>query len=131
MSTITIAGNIGKDPELRYSGAGNAFMTLPVAVTTGRDDKKETHWFDVKFFGDMAELMAELPKGQRVVVYGRMKQDSWETKEGEKRNKMCLYADEAGPSLRWAPKRKPRDKIVEDAAVEAVKKGFADGTEPF
>ena len=131
MSTITIAGNIGKDPELRYSGAGNAFMTMPVAVTTGRDDKKETHWFDVKFFGDMAELMAELPKGQRVVVYGRMKQDSWETKEGEKRNKMCLYADEAGPSFRWAPKSStPRDKVTNEA-VETVQRGFADGTEPF
>ena len=130
MSTITIAGNIGKDAELRFSGAGNAFMTMPVAVTTGRDDKKETHWFDVKLFGEMAEQMAELPKGQRVVVYGRMKQDSWETKEGEKRNKMCLYADEAGPSLRWAPKGSARDK-VDDKAVEAVKKGFADGTEPF
>ena len=131
MSTITIAGNIGKDSELRYSGAGNAFMTMPVAVTTGRDDKKETHWFDVKFFGDMAELMAELPKGQRVVVYGRMKQDSWETKEGEKRNKMCLYADEAGPSYRWAPKPStPRDKVT-DEAVKTVQRGFADGTEPF
>ena len=130
MSTITIAGNIGKDAELRYSGAGNAFMTMPVAVTTGRDDKKETHWFDVKLFGEMAEQMAELPKGQRVVVYGRMKQDSWETKEGEKRNKMCLYADEAGPSLRWARKGAPRDK-VEDDAVKAVQRGFSDGTEPF
>ena len=91
MSNISIAGNVGTDLVLRYAKSGNAFLTVPVAVTTGRDDTKETHWFDVKCFGDLAERIAEVPKGARVMFIGRMKQDNWESKEGEKRSKLCLY----------------------------------------
>ena len=113
---ISIAGNIGQDPVLRCGQSGKALCTLSVAVTTGRDDTKETHWFDDKCFEDLAEQMAELSKGQRVLVKGRMKQDKWEDKEtGKNRSKMCIYADEGGPSLRWKPREtttnheKPRD----------------------
>ena len=91
MSNISIAGNVGSDLTLRYSQAGNAFVTVPVAVTTGRDESKETHWFDVKCFGDLAERIAEMPKGSRVMFNGRMKQDNWESKEGEKIQKCSFY----------------------------------------
>ncbi len=128
---ISIAGNIGQDPVLRFGQSGKAFCSLSVAVTTGRDDTKETHWFDVKCFDDLAEQMAELPKGQRVLVKGRMKQDKWQDKEsGQNRSKMCIYADEGGPSLRWKPRETggPRGDTV---AAETVQRGFEDDTRPF
>ena len=128
---ISIAGNIGQDPVLRFGQSGKAFCTLSVAVTTGRDDTKETHWFDVKCFDDLAEQMAELSKGQRVLVKGRMKQDKWQDKEsGQNRSKMCIYADEGGPSLRWKPRETggPRGDTV---AAETVQRGFEDDTRPF
>ena len=130
MSNISIAGNVGTDLVLRYAKSGNAFITVPVAVTTGRDDTKETHWFDVKCFGDLAERMAEIPKGSRVMFIGRMKQDKWESKEGEKRSKLCLYADEGGPSYRWYPKGNDRGNVAAQA-VETVQAAFADDEEQF
>ena len=130
MSNISIAGNVGADPVLRYAKSGNAFVTVPVAVTTGRDDTKETHWFDVKCFGDLAERMAEVPKGSRVMFIGRMKQDKWESKEGEKRSKLCLYADEGGPSYRWHPKGGASDRVAKEAA-QTVQAAFANDEEPF
>ena len=130
MSNISIAGNVGTDLVLRYAKSGNAFVTVPVAVTTGRDDTKETHWFDVKCFGDLAERIAEVPKGSRVMFVCRMKQDKWESKEGEKRSKLCLYADEGGPSWRWHPKGGSNDRVAK-AAVETVQNAFADDEEPF
>ena len=130
MSNISIAGNVGTDLVLRYGKSGNAFITVPVAVTTGRDDTKETHWFDVKCFGDLAERMAEMPKGSRVMFIGRMKQDKWESKEGEQRTKLCLNADEGGPSYRWYPKGNDRDNVASQA-VETVQAAFADDEEPF
>ena len=87
--------------------------------------------FDVKCFDDLAEQMAELPKGQRVLVKGRMKQDKWQDKEsGQNRSKMCIYADEGGPSLRWKPRETggPRGDTV---AAETVQRGFEDDTRPF
>ena len=130
MSYISIAGNVGADLVLRYSASGNAFVTVPVAVTTGRDDKKDTHWFDVKCFGELAERIAEVSKGSRVMFIGRMKQDKWESKNGEKRTKLCLYADEGGPSYRWHPKGS-RDDNLAKAAVETVQAAFIDDEEPF
>ena len=128
---ISIAGNIGQDPVLRFGQSGKAFCTLSVAVTTGRDDTKETHWFDVKCFEDLAEQMAELPKGQRDLVKGRMKQDKWQDKEsGQNRSKMCIYADEGGPSLRWRA-RETGGPSSDTVAVETVQRGFEDDTRPF
>ena len=130
MSNISIAGNVGTDPVLRYAKTGNAFLTVPVAITTGRDDTKETHQFDARYFVEVAERMAEVPKGTRVMFIGRMKQDKWESKEGEKRSKLCLYADEGGPSYRWHPKGGNADKVTQKA-VDTVQNAFADGEEPF
>ena len=61
---------------------------------------------------------------------GRMKQDNWETKEGEKRSKLCLYADEGGPSYRWHPKGEASGN-VDKAAAQSVQAAFADDQEPF
>tara|TARA_E500000081_G_scaffold153290_1_gene187325 strand:+ start:1759 stop:2151 length:393 start_codon:yes stop_codon:yes gene_type:complete len=130
MSEITIAGNIGQAPELRFSQKGTANIMFSVAVTTGRDTTKATHWFDVKCFDTLAERMAELPKGERVLIKGRMKEDEWTNKEGKTTKKLRLYADDAGPSWRWEP-RGSRSDTVQEEAVATVQKGFEVGEEPF
>jgi len=132
MSEITIAGNIGQAPELRFSKSGTANVMFSVAVTTGRDDTKATHWFDVKCFNTLAERMSELPKGERVIIKGRMKEDEWTNQEGKTTKKLRLYADDAGPSWRWEPRGSRSDTVAEHA-VSTVQKGFEieDDTEPF
>ena len=132
MSEITIAGNIGQEPELRFSKQGTANVMFSVAVTTGRDNTKATHWFDVKCFDTLAERISELSKGTRVIVKGRMKEDEWTNKEGKSIKKLRLYADDAGPSWRWEPRGSGGDTVQKEA-VAAVQKGFEmnDDTEPF
>ena len=106
--TATIAGTLGRDPELRFTPTGQATCTFGVAVnrrwqTKGSTEwQEQTSWFDVTVWGAMAENVAEsLHKGDRVVISGRLEQQSWETAEG-KRSRVVLVADEVGPSLRWA-----------------------------
>lgn len=98
---VSLVGNITRDPELRFSAAGNAVVGFGLAVNRKRNDEEVTSFFDVTAFGTLAEHVAELPKGCRVMVIGRLEQRSWE-KDGEKRSKVEIVADEIGPSLRWA-----------------------------
>jgi single-strand DNA-binding protein len=108
-NSITIVGNLTRDPELRYTPAGAATCQFGVAVNrvwTDRQtsEKKEaTSFFNVVAWREMAENAGEsLTKGSRVVVTGRLEQRSWETPDGEKRSVVEIVADEIGPSLRWA-----------------------------
>jgi single-strand DNA-binding protein len=108
-NSITIVGNLTRDPELRYTPAGAATCQFGVAVNrvwTDRNtnEKKEaTSFFNVVAWREMAENAGEsLTKGSRVVVTGRLEQRSWETPDGEKRSVVEIVADEIGPSLRWA-----------------------------
>lgn len=108
-NTVTLVGNCGRDPELRYTQGGQAMAEFSLAVTRRWGSKAEgtqqeqTSWFDVKCWGQLAENVCEsIAKGERVVVTGRLEQQSWETDSGEKRNKVSVTADEVGPSLRWA-----------------------------
>lgn len=100
-ANVTVVGNITRDPELRFTASGLAVCGFGVAVNRKRGEEETTSFFDVSSFGDLAEHVAELPKGCRVIVVGRLEQRSWE-KDGEKRSKVELVADEIGPSLRWA-----------------------------
>lgn len=97
----SIVGNITRAPELRFTGAGLAVASFGVAVNRKKGDEEVTSFFDVTAFGTLAEHVAELPKGCRVIVVGRLEQSTWE-KDGEKRSKVAVVADEVGPSLRWA-----------------------------
>jgi single-strand DNA-binding protein len=107
---VVIVGNLTRDPELRYTPNGAALVKFGVAVSrrakddaTGQWRDVETSFFDVTAWRSLAENVAEtLTQGSRVVVVGRLRTNSWETAEGEKRSKIEIEAEEIGPSLKWA-----------------------------
>lgn len=109
-TTITIAGNLTSDPELRFTPAGAAVANFTIASTPRQFDKQTNEWKDgetlflrCSVWRHQAESVAEsLTKGTRVIATGRLKSRSWETKEGEKRTVIELEVDEVGPSLRNA-----------------------------
>jgi single-strand DNA-binding protein len=106
-STVTIVGNLTREPELRFTQSGQALATLGVAVSrryqVNGDWQEKTSFFNVTAWGTLAENAAStLTKGTRVLVTGRLEQRSWETDSGEKRSVYEINADELGPSLRWA-----------------------------
>ena len=109
-TTITIIGNITNDPELRFTPSGAAVASFTVASTPRFLDKHTNEWKDgealflrCSIWRQAAENVAEsLQRGMRVIVQGRLKQRSFETKEGEKRTVVEVEVDEVGPSLRYA-----------------------------
>ncbi len=108
-NTVTLVGNITRDPELRFTNTGQATATFGLAVNRVWNDRQtnerreSTSFFDVVCWREMAENVSEsLQKGARVVVTGRLEQRSWETPDGDRRSKIEIIADEVGPSLRWA-----------------------------
>ena len=108
-NTITIFGNITKDPELRFTQTGQANAKFGVAVNRRWQNRQTQEWqeevsfFDVIAWGQMAENVAEsFSKGDRVIVTGRHDQRSWETPEGQKRYAWELVADEIGGSIKYA-----------------------------
>ena len=109
-TAITIAGNLVNDPELRYTPTGQAVATFRVASTPRYMDRQTNEWKDgeslflsCNVWRQAAENVAEsLQRGMRVIVQGRLKQRSYETKEGEKRTVYEIEVDEVGPSLRNA-----------------------------
>src|ERR1700722_11650386 len=108
-NNITLVGNITRDPELRFTPAGQATATFGLAVNRRWQNRQTQEWeeatsfFDVVCWREMAENAAEsLARGSRVIVTGRLDQRSWETADGDKRSKGEVPADEIGPIMRWA-----------------------------
>jgi len=109
-TTITVIGNLTNDPELRFTPSGSAVANFTVASTPRTFDRQSNEWKDgetlflrASVWREAAENVAEsLTKGMRVIVSGRLKSRSYETKEGEKRTVIELEVDEIGPSLRYA-----------------------------
>ena len=107
---ITVVGNLVDDPELRFTPSGAAVANFRIASTPRTFDKQTNEWKDgdalflsCSVWRQAAENVAEsLQKGMRVVVQGRLKQRSYETREGEKRTVVELEVDEVGPSLKYA-----------------------------
>src|ERR1700726_1784204 len=107
---ITIAGNLVDDPELRFTPAGQPVALFRVASTPRYLDKNTNEWKDgdslfltCNVWRQAAENVAEsLTRGMRVIVSGRLRQRSYETKEGEKRTVYEIEVDDVGPSLRNA-----------------------------
>ncbi|GAA1267556.1 single-stranded DNA-binding protein [Saccharothrix xinjiangensis] len=109
-TTITVVGNLTADPELRFTQSGAAVASFTVASTPRTFDRQSGEWKDgealflrCNVWRQVAENVAEsLTRGSRVLVTGRLRQRSFETKEGEKRTVIELEVDEIGPSLRYA-----------------------------
>ncbi|MCF3938683.1 single-stranded DNA-binding protein [Gordonia tangerina] len=109
-TVITVVGNLTADPELRFTPSGAAVANFTVASTPRTFDRQTNEWKDgealflrCNIWRDAAENVTEsLSKGTRVVVQGRLKQRSFETREGEKRTVVELEVDEIGPSLKYA-----------------------------
>jgi single-strand DNA-binding protein len=109
-TTITVVGNLTDDPELRFTPSGAAVAKFRVASTPRTLDRASGEWKDgeplflaCSVWRQAAENVAEsLQRGSRVIISGRLRQRSYETKEGEKRTVFELEVDEIGPSLRYA-----------------------------
>ncbi len=109
-TVITVVGNLTDDPELRFTPSGAAVASFTVASTPRTFDKATNEWKDgdalflrCSIWRQAAENVAEsLTKGMRVVVQGRLRQRSYETREGEKRTVVELDVEEVGPSLKYA-----------------------------
>jgi single-strand DNA-binding protein len=107
---ITVVGNLTADPELRFTPSGAAVANFTVASTPRIYDRQSGEWKDgealflrCNIWREAAENVAEsLTRGSRVIVQGRLKQRSFETREGEKRTVVEVEVDEIGPSLRYA-----------------------------
>jgi single-strand DNA-binding protein len=100
-ASVSFAGNLTDNPELRHSEGGIARAVFRVAVSGRRD--QEASFFTVVVWRDQAEHAAQsLSKGSRVVVVGRLQQRSWTAEEGSARSTVEVIAEELGPSLRWA-----------------------------
>jgi single-strand DNA-binding protein len=108
-NTITLVGNVTRDPELRYTPTGQANVRLGMAVNRRWQNRQTSEWeeqvsfFNVVAWASLAENAGEtLTKGTRIIVTGRLEQRSYETNDGEKRQVVEVVADEIAPSLRWA-----------------------------
>ena len=108
-NSVTLVGNVTRDPELRFTNTGQPTASFGLAVNRRWQNRQTQEWeeqtsfFDIVCWREMAENVSEtLAKGTRVIVSGRLEQRSWETPEGDKRSRVEVIADELGPSLRWA-----------------------------
>lgn len=108
-NTVSVIGNVVREPELRFTNQGMASANFSVAVNRRWLNPQSQEWeesasfFDVVCWRELAENVSEsLERGSRVIVTGRLEQRTWETAEGEKRSRINIVADEVGLSLRWA-----------------------------
>jgi single-strand DNA-binding protein len=139
-TTVTVIGNLTREPEIRYTREGLATTNLGVAVNRRWQDRSTKQWeestsfFDVVCWRELAENAAlSLVKGMRVVVTGRLEHRSWETEEGEHRSKVEVVADDIGPSLRFATaevQRTERRGAESDESTEEATPEVAVGAPP-
>ena len=116
-SIITLVGNCVNDPELKFLPSGVAVCNWTIASTPRTFDRQSNEWKDgdplflpCSIWRQAAEHVAEsLTKGMRVIVQGRLKSRSYETREGEKRTVFEIDVEEVGPSLTWATARVTRN----------------------
>ena len=109
ITAVTVAGNLTRDPEIRYTREGQATSSLSIAVNRRWQNQHTKEWeeavsfFDVVCWRELAENVAlSLTKGARVVVTGRLDQRSWETDDHTFRSKVEIVAEDSGASLRFA-----------------------------
>ena len=117
-NSITLVGNLTRDPELRFTTGGRGVASFGIAVgrryQVNGEWQEQTSYFNIVAWGQLGENAASsLTKGMRVVVSGRLEQREYQNREGEKRTAIEINADELGPSLRWATasvERNPRNE---------------------
>lgn len=103
IAEITIVGNVGRDPEVRFTAGGKSVTSFSVAVSTGKKNADgswtdETDWFRVAAFGDMGERVSEqLRRGSRVLVLGRFKARTWTDKDGAAKTSLEVAASKVVP----------------------------------
>ena len=112
-NTVTVVGNVTRDPELRFTPNGAAVTNFGLAWNRkGQNDEEVVSFFDITCWRSLAENVAEsITKGARVIVYGRLDQRSWENQEGERRSKVEIVADDVAPSLKWATAEVTRNEF--------------------
>jgi single-strand DNA-binding protein len=108
-NSITVVGNLTRDPEMRYTASGVSTATFGVAVNRSWRNQQTNEWeertsfFNIVCWRGLAEnVAASLKKGTRIVATGRLEQRSWETEQGEKRSVVEIVADDVAPSLLFA-----------------------------
>jgi len=117
-NSITLVGNLTRDPELRFTTGGKGVASFGIAVgrryQVNGEWQEQTSYFNIVAWGQMGEnAAATFTKGMRVIVSGRLEQREYQNREGEKRTAIEINADEIGPSLRWATasvERTPRNE---------------------
>lgn len=121
-NTVTVVGNVTRDPELRFTPGGAAVATFGLAWNhrtqnrTTNETEEQVNFFDVTCWRQLAENVAEsVSKGTRVVVYGRLQQRSWETQDGDRRSKVEIVADDVAPSLKFATAHVTRNDFRGDS----------------
>ena len=120
-NTVTVVGNVTRDPELRFTPGGAPVCNFGVAWNMkSKNGEENVSFFDVTCWRDLAENVAEsVTKGMRVVIYGRLDQRSWESQEGERRSKVELVADEVAGGAVCA--------ALVNRCLEIIKRGFIRG----
>jgi single-strand DNA-binding protein len=128
VNNTTVLGNLTRDPELRFTPNGTAVVSFGLAVNRNIKNKNSGEWeaqvdfFNVTAWFKLAENCAEsLNKGDRVLVSGRLSQDSWESKEGQKRSTVRIVANVIAPSLEFAScKIEKNPRAAEGVSTESV-----------
>lgn len=131
-NTVTVSGNVVRDPELRFTNSNKAVCEFTVAWNqmAREGQEKKAHFFDCVAWEKMAESVSEnARRGQRVTVTGRLNFESWE-KDGQKRNKVNIVVEDVGMSLKFKDSGVP-DAVASTAAaaVKTVQAAFDE--EPF
>ncbi len=135
-NNVTITGNAGREPELRFTPSGQAVANFGVAVSrrwmnrqTNEWDES-TSWIDVTCWGQLAENVAEsVGRGTRVTVAGRLDQRSWETDAGDKRSKVEIVADDVAISLKWATATAQRNERSDSGGSAAAEQEQSEQSE--
>lgn len=131
---VLLIGNLTRDPDLRYTPSGTAVCNFGLAINHKYKDKEETTFVDLEAWQKSAETLAEYArKGDPIFIEGRLKLDSWETQDGQKRNKLMVVCERfqflgKGDKRREAP---PKPADVADARTPAPSDYQSDDDIPF
>jgi single-strand DNA-binding protein len=120
-NSITVVGNLTRDPELRFTNSGKAVVSFGIAVSrryqVNNEWQEQTSFFNVTAWDQLGEnAAASLQKGTRVLVSGRVEVREYQGRDGDKRTSVDIVADEIGPSLRWATAQIERTQRTEGQA---------------